>query len=231
MLRLEVESKRPVVDVSVVRLRAEEVGFAAEDAPVHVVQVFGRVRSADLKVDTVGEVGGEIVDGPVLAELLEAHGLGDGLVAVAVLAGRLVRGTDAPELGAGAFGGPGRGGCLRCPCFDLDPVLGVFAEDAVRVYGETVGSGFHGRYRDAPGAVDVAPVLVRVVVDVVVLEVNAIEGQYGEGTRRTLGKGHGTFESATSRRRQEIGDVWRNRVVEWRPVGRHGADGVFAELL
>lgn len=59
-----VKSDGPVVDIGVVRIRPDGVGFAAEDAPVHIVEVGGDVALAHVEVDPIWEILGKIMDSP-----------------------------------------------------------------------------------------------------------------------------------------------------------------------
>lgn len=156
----EVELHGPVVDVVVDGLRAQVVGVAGEPAPVHVVEVVARGALPDLVHDARGEVAGEVPLGPVDAVLRRPQRLaGVGHVAVLVLARRLVRRADAPDLRARALGRPfvgrrrGRRGHGHV-------VLDKPPENAVGVHGESVGARFdHGDLYVAGARIDLAPVL------------------------------------------------------------------------
>lgn len=63
--RGSIKRHRPTVDIGVVGLQTYAVGLAAKDAPMYVVEIPRDVASANVKVHTIGEIIGEIVDRPV----------------------------------------------------------------------------------------------------------------------------------------------------------------------
>lgn len=183
---------------------------------MHVVEVLRVVRLADLVDDAVREVRREVVHrpvGPVLGRVQRVVRVF--LVPVLVLAGTLVWHADPPQLGAAAFFGPGGGQAGGFAGDELDVVLGVLPEDALSVDGEAVRASFDGGDGDESGLrVDVAPVLVRAGVGLVVLEVVAAGGEHGQGLDGALREVDFGFEGGAARGWDVVGDVLGDGVVE-----------------
>jgi hypothetical protein len=181
-----VKGDGPVVDIGVVRIRPDRVALAAKDTPVHVVEVGSNVALAHVEVDTVGKFPGEIVDRPVQPVLV--GGVGARRVprlAVTKLAAAAVWRANAPELRAGRLWDPGCGCFCGGPCLHDHTILCVLPEDAVAVDTQAVCPSLDPGQGDGASGADIAPVLVRFCVEIIILEVEPVTGDDGDGVGDT----------------------------------------------
>lgn len=188
---------------------------------MHVVEVGGNVALAHVKVDAVGKILGEIVDRPVQAVLVRCVGACRvPRTAVPELAAAAIGRADTPQLRAGGFGDPGCG----CSCGPArlhdDAVLCILTEDSVAIDGQAVRSGFDAGQCNGTVRADITPVLVRLRVEVVVLEVEAIAGKDGDGVGDTGRECNLTLPGTTARSLDVAWDVLSNGIVELRIPGR-----------
>lgn len=214
---LEVKSDSPVVDIAVtdVGLGAHVVCPSAKHAPVHIVEVLAHIALADLEVNTIRIVLGEVIRRPVDAVLLRLQRLGSvWLKAVTVLARGLVGGSNAPELLAGRLFLPGDLCLFRLASLDLDLVLGELSKDAIGVDGQTVRTSLdHGNGRSA-AVVEIGPVLVCVDIEHIVLEVDTALGKNSDGVLGSLGQINPDLKGAAVLGRNIVGDMLGDGVVK-----------------
>lgn len=233
LLRSGIECDVPAVDVCVVRLGADAVPLPTKHAPLYVVEVPCDIALADVEVDAVREVPGEVVDGPIQTVLLRLVGArGVALVAVPKVAAATIRRPDAPELGPSRLGSPSRSRCRCGSRADDDVILDVLTEDSASIYREAVGPGGDAGDGDLAAAADLAPVLAGCVVKVVVLKVPSVARKYRNGLRDTCWKSDAAGPSAATRTREIAADVLRNRVVEVGiPAWIRKAAGIFSKVV
>lgn len=182
---------------------------------MHVVEIPRDVASANVKVHTIGEIIGEIVDRPVQTVLLGLVRSGVvALIAVTELAATPIRSSDAPKFRAGRLGSPccGRCGGFLCPNDDI--ILNILAKDPGSIDGQTVGISPNARDGDLAAAVDPGPVLSGLGGKVVVLEVPFVGRQNSDWFGDACGKSDASRPSAATRAGKITGNVLRNGVVE-----------------
>jgi hypothetical protein len=186
-----------------------------------------------MEVYTVGEIVGEVVDCPIQTMLLRLVGsCGITLIAVTEVAATAIWRSDAPKLSAGGFGSPCSGCNGRGACSNNDVILNILTEDSGSVYCQTVSTSRDARDGNLAAAVDLAPVLTGLGVEVVVLEVPSVARQYCNRLRNASWKTDATRPSAATRGWKITRDVLCNRVVEISIPTRVGeATGIFAKVV
>lgn len=216
-----VKSNGPIVNIGVIRVRPDSVCLAAEHTPVHVIEVGGDVARAHVEVDAVGEVLGKVVDRPVQAVLVRRVGArGVPRAAVPELTAAAIGRADAPQLRAGGLWDPGRGRFCGGSCLNHHAILCVLSEDAVAVDGQAVRSSLDARQCNGTVGTNVTPVLVRLCVEVIVLEVEAIAGKDGDGVGDTGRECDLTLPGTAARSLDVARDILSNGIVELRIPGR-----------
>jgi hypothetical protein len=173
-LLCKIERQSPIVDVGVVRILAKVIGLATKHAPVYIVQISKR-RRANIVLDAVGEIFHKVMNRPVEAVLARLIGVsGVLLVAVAKLPTAFVWCPDTPEFDTSRLCIPSGSHSSNRSSLHHDAVLFVLAKNAIGVYGQAVCASPYRLNCDATGTVNVTPVLIRLTVLIVVLEVRAV---------------------------------------------------------
>lgn len=75
LLIFQIKKKRPIIHILVIRLRTQDILVPAKHTPVDIIEILSDIARADGEDDAVGELGREIVDGPVGPVLLWVQGV------------------------------------------------------------------------------------------------------------------------------------------------------------
>lgn len=212
---------------------------------MHIIPIHPLLALPNLEPHPLGEIGREIIPrpvNPILLGLQRPRRIP--LDPMPILAARPVRRPDPPQLPPGALLDDRRVRLCHLARPHHDAVLHVLPEQPVRQHRQPVRARPDARDLDVRDAragrdVQVAPVLVRLRVGGVVLEVDAGRRQDGERAaprRGAVVAGRGQRDAAAPRAAagggHVVGDVRRDGVVEARVPGRVGeGQGFGAEGL
>lgn len=117
---------------------------------------------------------------------------------MAELAAAPVGRADTPELCASGLGDPGCGCPCGPACLHNHAVLRVLPEDAVTVNGQAVRASLDAGQRDGTVGANVAPILIRLCVKVVVLKTESVASKDGDSIRDAGWESDLTCPSATT---------------------------------